>query len=497
MELRLGARQSDLARLQAYQVGQALEHCYPDTKIKYEFRESLGDLNQNDPLWKMPEKGVFTQDFRQGLVDGCWDLVVHSWKDLPTEQEAGTQIVATLPRADRRDLFLFKKNHWDKVKDSKKLNVFSSSPRRIYNLGSFFLKHFPAPLLKVDFTDVRGNILTRIEKLIASDQVDGLIVAKAALDRLLTVEAKEFQQGQKRLKVLLAQCQWQVLPLSQNPTAAAQGALAVEIASQRDDLKQILQSVNCQETWATVQKERDLLKSYGGGCHQKIGVSVMRRSFGDIIFLKGETELGVILDDFSYNLPSFELEKPLKKQPQWFERSPCRYQIPSAVNAHLVSRSNAMPEDFKPTATDVVWTSGLKTWKDLAKRGIWVNGSFDALGEDEGVPVQALCSHLHWAKWSHTQAPFAETQVQASSYQLVPQVVQQDITSFKEFFWMSGSQFDEAIKQQPTLLQRKHFCGPGHTFTHIQKVLHKNGIVDSLTVLPSYRYWQYLVKEAE
>lgn len=54
-------------------------------------------------------KGVFTEDFNQELLGGETDLVVHSWKDLPTEIKTETEIVATLPRADQRDLLLVKK----------------------------------------------------------------------------------------------------------------------------------------------------------------------------------------------------------------------------------------------------------------------------------------------------------------------------------------------------------------------------------------------------
>ncbi|MCJ8277414.1 MAG: hydroxymethylbilane synthase, partial [Bdellovibrionales bacterium] len=208
--------------MQAYQVGEALKKQFPDQEISYHFRQSLGDINQDDPLWKMPEKGVFTEDFRQGLIDGHWDMVIHSWKDLPVEQEEGTEIVATLPRADVRDLFLFKKSSKEKVLKSKKLKVFSSSPRRIYNLTPFFKKFFPYGLDEVEFESVRGNILTRTRKMIENEDVDGLIVAKAAIDRLLSVEGQEFEEGKKHLQSYIDQCDWQVLPLSLNPTAAAQ-----------------------------------------------------------------------------------------------------------------------------------------------------------------------------------------------------------------------------------------------------------------------------------
>lgn len=41
---------------------------------------------------------------------GSVDLVVHSWKDLPLAEEAGTTVAATLPRADPRDLIIIRKD---------------------------------------------------------------------------------------------------------------------------------------------------------------------------------------------------------------------------------------------------------------------------------------------------------------------------------------------------------------------------------------------------
>ncbi|MBC7371099.1 MAG: hydroxymethylbilane synthase, partial [Bdellovibrionaceae bacterium] len=165
MRLKISARKSDLARLQAYQVGNALKKKFAELEIQYNFRESLGDKNLTDPLWRMPEKGVFTEDFVQDLLDGNTDLVVHSWKDLPTAPRIGTQIVATMPRADQRDLLLFKKNDADKVRSSKHLKVFSSSPRRAYNLENFLKTHMPYGLRSVEFCNVRGNIQTRVRKM--------------------------------------------------------------------------------------------------------------------------------------------------------------------------------------------------------------------------------------------------------------------------------------------------------------------------------------------
>ena len=143
MRLKIAARHSDFARLQAYRVADALRAVDAGLQIEFQFRASLGDLNQHDPLWKMPEKGVFTEDFVNDLNSGQVDMVVHSWKDLPTEERTESLIAATLPRADVRDLLLFRRDRLARAQSLAQVTVLSSSPRRAYNLEPFFRSHLP------------------------------------------------------------------------------------------------------------------------------------------------------------------------------------------------------------------------------------------------------------------------------------------------------------------------------------------------------------------
>src|ERR1051326_4581640 len=146
MRVTIASRRSDLARIQAYQVGEALRAAYPQIELNYSFHESLGDKNLNDPLWKMPEKGVFTKDFREGLLHGEFDLVVHSWKDLAIEDDPETEVIATLPRADARDLLLVPKSRWKEVERTGVMTILTSSPRRAHNLDLFLRTALPAKL---------------------------------------------------------------------------------------------------------------------------------------------------------------------------------------------------------------------------------------------------------------------------------------------------------------------------------------------------------------
>jgi hydroxymethylbilane synthase len=512
MRVTIAARRSELARIQAYQVGDALRLVAPQIEISYSFHESLGDRNQNDPLWQMPEKGVFTQDFREGLLRGDFDLVVHSWKDLAIEDDPDTEIAATLTRADARDLLLVPRSRWPEIERAGAMSILTSSPRRSYNLASFLRTALPAQLRELNFIDVRGNVPTRVKKLFQLD-ADGLIVAKAAIDRLLEAQQDEFAKTQAELRSSLSQCRWMVLPLSANPSAPAQGALAIEIASLRADLRELLAPINCVDTFAAVTREREILRGYGGGCHQKIGVSVLRRPFGEITFLRGVTDDGRTLDSCSLQsskprppkIPRAQLWPLESSDADWFEREeipvrdslslwervrvrapvPAQQLDPSPQpspkgrgsfeesSALWIAKADALPSDWRVRPEQIVWASGVQTWKRLAQRGIWVNGCAESLGEHEPPQIETLTgSGAHWQKLTHADGYMDGAMPTVATYRLVAQNGDLNLEGKTHFFWKSGSSFEYALSLNPWLKQMTHSCGPGNT----QRILERNGI---------------------
>ena len=497
MRLKISARKSDLARLQAYMVGEVLKEKNPGLEIEFKFKESLGDINLTTPLWQIPEKGVFTEDFLGELIHGETDMVVHSWKDLPTEVRKETEIVATLPRADQRDLLLVKKSHFAKLRSEKAMRVFSSSPRREYNLTNFFKEHLPFNLQSVKFESVRGNIPTRIRKLLESTEVDGLIVAKAALDRLLTAPQSEFKEVQELLRSYLAQVEFAALPLSVNPNAAAQGALAIEIKKDRSDLKDLLAKIDNPTTFQCAQKERDILASFGGGCHQKIGVAVLSRPYGEITILKGLTDGGKVLDTRELKpsavAPRFSSEQMWSSEVR-AERMPLNnWSIPTGTNALYVSRSESWPENLQ--FNQFVWTAGTRTWKAMAQRGVWVHGCSEGLGEQEESRIDILAgADLKWAKLTHDKG-YEEGVRQMpliATYSLQAQDIATSITGQECFFWSSGSQFLDTVKKHPEILNKHHACGPGNTFKIIRQYLQDKNLyeVSKLNIYLDQENWR-------
>ena len=232
MRVKILSRASSLARLQTALVERALRGAHPDLEIESLTRTSAGDQDQTSPLWKLPDKGAFTADLSQALIAGDADIVVHSFKDLPIEMPAGTHIAGALPRADARDVVLIKQPAIDPQPES--LRILSSSPRRGWLLGEVLPSLLPWRTRSIEAVPVRGNIETRLRKLIEGE-AHGLVVAKAALDRLLGF-GPPFDGEAAAIREQLQHCRWMVMPMREFPWAPAQGAIAIEIASSRADL---------------------------------------------------------------------------------------------------------------------------------------------------------------------------------------------------------------------------------------------------------------------
>ena len=496
----IASRQSALARLQSYAVGAALKEAWPHLKIEYLFKESLGDKNLDAPLWQMPEKGVFTRDLQVDLEAGNCDMVVHSWKDLPLEMPDSTQIAATLAREDCRDLLLVKRSFLKTLSPGAsvdKLTLLSSSPRRAHNLGKSLESLLPFECKEIAFEAVRGNVPTRVAKLLKHPDAAGLILARAALERLLapcpTLDL-EVQNFQVQLRADLLQCEWMILPARLNPTAPAQGALAIEIRKDREDLRVLLERIHHPEDFRDVLIEREVLAHFGGGCHQKIGANVLRLgSDGQrVLILKGQRESGETLDfegfveDFPYPLRSSPSVPRLKSEgPYWpasngdreavFRRVPLaplpqRESLGVAPLLFVVGRSEAVPEGWHFLSEDRVFSAGIESWKKLAARGIWVHASFEGLGETR-AQSKLFPPALRTYKFSHEKAPSIEGEILIPTYRLEVSRPHDTIVppGTQECFWMSSTLFEEALRRDPELLSRVrvHACGPGHTLRSV------------------------------
>ena len=492
--IKIISRKSDLAIIQACLVGDAIKDRKSDMFIEYLYKDTRGDIDLTTPLSQLPEIGVFTSDLRESLINEEADIAVHSWKDLPINLTKGTKIIGTLPRADMRDIIFFKKKNLDKIEKNKTLNLLTSSPRREYNLNTFLKNALPYKIEKISFDNIRGNIPTRLNKYFFGD-ADGIVLAKAALDRLLNNNT----DLSKDIRKILDSSNWLIPPLSENPCAPAQGAIAIEVKDGRDDIINLIREINDTETFESVQIERNILSSYGGGCHQKIGVSYEKRDFGDVLTLKGMTDDNIALNQRKierkeesnnswYNIDQNKIYPSDLKNYNFFSRNNLKDHIEEISSLRskniLASRANVLDGKIKIDSSNVLWSSGVKTWFQLVKKGYWVNGSFDSLGENE--ENLKFIANNDWVKLTHKDSLDFFINDRLFTYRLTKNKITEDLSEKSHFYWMSGSAFEYAIEQFPIILEKFHSCGPGNTY----EIIKKNVTEDRIKIFLNYEDWK-------
>ena len=242
--LKIGTRGSPLAVRQADGAASGLVQPYQLIQIK-----SQGDIDQKTPIHEMGGKHVFCSTIEEKLLNNEIDCAIHSAKDMATEPTDGTEVLGCVWHVgDRRDALVGPFENFDSIPRGYRIGT--SSPRRAKMLQD------QRPDLR--FEPIRGNIQTRID-LIEKEQVDGIIMAKCALDRLGI------------------QAQHTAIPETELLPAAGQGKVVVQVRS--DDVKmkdiwnpQILE-------WPTIEwmAERYVLQLVGGDCHTAIGVTADAR----------------------------------------------------------------------------------------------------------------------------------------------------------------------------------------------------------------------------
>jgi hydroxymethylbilane synthase len=258
MKIVLGTRGSQLALAQAELARTVLLQAPGIEVVELQIIKTTGDrrldLRLSDSGKKF-ERGLFTKELEDSLLAGQIDIAVHSLKDLPTELPKGLLVAAVLPREDPADVLISKRaGSLDEVRANGV--IATSSPRRARQLQRL------RPDLSV--VDVRGNVPTRLDKLINQSDWDGLILARAGLERLsLRIQAGRLRFGR---------CELFASTLEAMLPAAGQGAIALETLEKSLSTRDVLQAVNDPGTWFCVQAEREFLRLLGGGCEVPIGV---------------------------------------------------------------------------------------------------------------------------------------------------------------------------------------------------------------------------------
>jgi hydroxymethylbilane synthase len=247
--IRVGTRGSALAMAQTTTVANRIAAA-AGVDVEIVPITTHGDVSR-ESLSSLGGTGVFASALREALLNDECDVVVHSFKDLPTEAYPGLSIGATPKRADARDV-LCARAGFTLATLPAGAKVGTGSPRRAAQL------HEKRPDIEV--VDIRGNVGTRLA-LVADENLDAVVLAAAGLGRL----------------GLLENMATDYLELSDWPTAPGQGALAIEVRDGKQDrlLAKALAVLNHATTQATVVAERHVLARLEAGCAAPIGATAV------------------------------------------------------------------------------------------------------------------------------------------------------------------------------------------------------------------------------
>ena len=249
MIVRIATRGSLLALEQSKWVADKLATVGYKTELR--IIKTQGDILLDKPLHEIGGKGLFTKEVDRAVLDNKADVSVHSLKDMPVEDESGLILGAIPERESCEDVLVINENN------PENMDIGCGSLRRRAQLKNFAENY--------NFQEVRGNIHTRLKKMIDNNW-GGLVVAEAALKRLHL--DKEYYY--KKLGIL---------------PAAGQGALGLRVREDDEKVKSIINELKSVKDEICAKAESEFLRSLGGGCHLPAGVRSEIK--GEKFILKG------------------------------------------------------------------------------------------------------------------------------------------------------------------------------------------------------------------
>ncbi len=202
-KLIIGSRGSELALWQAKHVKNELERKNKNISVEIKIINTKGDKILDVALSKIGDKGLFTKELENELINGTIDIAVHSLKDLQTQIPEGLKLAAVTKRHPVEDVLIAKKKGL-KIKDLPEGAIVATGSLRRRSQ----LKHLRPDII---IEELRGNVPTRIKKFLESNW-NAIILARAGVERL------------KLTKHISS-----IIPKKEILPAVGQGALGIEI----------------------------------------------------------------------------------------------------------------------------------------------------------------------------------------------------------------------------------------------------------------------------
>ncbi len=413
---------------------------------------------------------------------------------------------AVIDREDVRDVAVFNPDVTEKLQTGKTIVVGTCSPRREEMAAVFLKKALPQlhDTVRIEIRPIRGNVESRLEQL-HEGKYDATILATAGLNRFLRSETEAHLPitSGPSVRELLKNKLLMLLPLFECVPAPCQGAIVAEADPSNPEAVRFLQLINDQQLYAETVAEKKRAYQYGTGCLQKFGVATIYSHQQSYLYAAGEDSKGKRFTEWA-NLPA-----AIDQQSILFSSTDCmkdffsyewKQDIPRIEQSivFVANYKSLLQETIKLVLTQKqVWASGTKTWFELAKLGIWVQGSADALGFETLLPVLQLplfeiqtndiCILSHekaadrWRKKGYHAV---------SNYRLYPSNdvwIQRQIAAATHLFWSSFAQYESYGHFAAT--DAVHLCAGGETAVQLMS----RGIQPVIfPTIKSFEHWRKL-----
>lgn len=479
-KIRLIGRNSPLSLLQLEQVRKHIQAAFPLLQVDVLARSSRGDALADIPLQTVEGTDFFTADIFHALETGEADIAVHSLKDMSSAHFFSDRCFGIPDREDAHDVVIFSEAGKEKVLAGQSLLIGTCSPRR-ETMATVFLKKalpYTGTPLKISTAPIRGNVDTRLRKL-KSGGYDAIILAAAGLHRLLNApetatEVNKLLQGTTTL----------FLPLIDCVPAPCQGAIVAEAITANKRAVEIVNAISNPLLWKSCVAEKKLALQYGSGCEQRFGVTSFDHGGALVLYAAGTDQAGREFQQWT-GIPSpdwkgLKLFSSTDCMGSFFEYSPTVFNT-EGLDKPVVYVANykavfdeALIEVLK---TKRVWAAGTRTWLQLARLGIWVEGCADAFGLEwlrhswdsplVKIRKEEVCVLTHAqaaANWSqkgwYAAASYAVQKKDQSE-------LEQAVGEADVFFWTSAEQYRYYRDRIKTGAQ--HSCPAGETAVQLRQ----------------------------
>ena len=240
----IGTRGSQLAQIYTEKV---INHLKKVSSNHIETKKIVtsGDENQKDRLSNIGGKGLFSKKIEIELINNNIDIAVHALKDMPSIETEGLITNFYLKRNSPNEIFISNDN----------INFLDLKPNSIIGTSSY-RREYQLKSIRSDlnYKLIRGNVDTRIKKLENGDY-DAILLSKAGIEALGLTNKITHEFNTEEL-----------IP------CAGQGIIAIQCREDDQEIINILEKINDDQSRIIANAERKILKILEGDCDTAVGV---------------------------------------------------------------------------------------------------------------------------------------------------------------------------------------------------------------------------------